>query len=376
MIVKSIKGKGFRGLLDYVLTGSIDGTDQQRAVVIGGNMAGTTARELAAEFGALRKLRPQLGKAVAHFSLSLPPSERDVSDEGFRSIAERFLLGMDYDHVPYLIVRHHDTEHAHIHIVASRVRTDGSVVSDKNDFHKAQTLSREIEVEFDLIALDPEIPATTKTFFQQQEGGRMDTDTNKPATSRPRRPRRQVDTSRWGVGLGDGDAIDQNTEREQRRDIFDPDWLEVLKRIFRVEVRKIEKMSFAIDIQFRDGGRVRDFGPRIEASGMSEEDAARRVVEMAEAKGWHKVHFFGSDAFVRAAMADALARGMEPVPQTGGQAIILAELIAGSGSGAVGSPASPAIEEDNGVPPHLRSSESRKTSQGQNKPFKTYAKRN
>lgn len=378
MIVKNIKGKGFRGLLDYVLSGSIDGSENKRAVIIGTNMAGASARELATEFGALRKLRPQLGKAVAHFSLSLPPHERDVSDEGFHNMALLFLNGMGYDHVPYLIIRHHDTEHSHIHIVASRVRTDGSVVSDKNDFHRAQTLSREIEVKFDLIPLDEEASEAPNINFQPQEkGAGMEKQPNKSATGRSRYPRRTVDKSRWGLGWGDGDPIEQNTERELRRDIFAPEWLEVLNRIFRVESRKIEKHTFGIEIHFRDGGSIKDFGSRVEAAGMAEEQAARRCVEMAEAKGWAKVHFFGSDAFVRAAMAEALARGIEPIPQTADQAMILAELISSSSGGAVGVAPEAAASDDNGVPPHLRSRQSRNTTtQGQNKPIKPHAIRN
>jgi hypothetical protein len=51
MIQNIVKGRGFRGALDYAL--GKDGAER-----IGGTMAGRTPRELAAEFRALRELRP------------------------------------------------------------------------------------------------------------------------------------------------------------------------------------------------------------------------------------------------------------------------------------------------------------------------------
>lgn len=46
------RGNGFRGVLDYI-------ADDKKCVGhIGGNMVGTTPRELAKEFSASRRLRP------------------------------------------------------------------------------------------------------------------------------------------------------------------------------------------------------------------------------------------------------------------------------------------------------------------------------
>ncbi len=73
MIAKQVKGRGFRGALNYLLK-------KPEAELIGGNMLGETPRELAAEFSESRKLRPNLEKAVYHASLSLAPDEK-FSDE-------------------------------------------------------------------------------------------------------------------------------------------------------------------------------------------------------------------------------------------------------------------------------------------------------
>ncbi|GGE88736.1 hypothetical protein [Massilia psychrophila] len=57
MIAKAIKGKGFRGALEYDLS-------KEQGRVIDTNMEGVGLRELARKFGEIRKLRPNLGSAI------------------------------------------------------------------------------------------------------------------------------------------------------------------------------------------------------------------------------------------------------------------------------------------------------------------------
>ncbi len=158
MIAKSIKGRGFRGALAYDL-------DKEKGRVIDTNMSGTTVRELAKEFGEIRKLRPKLGKAVLHVSLSAAPGEH-LSDEQWKRIAERYLHGMGLENNQYLVTRHMDTEHEHVHLLVNRIRFDDSVTSDSHDYRRHEVLMREIERDFDLqrvrSSIDVERHAPTK----------------------------------------------------------------------------------------------------------------------------------------------------------------------------------------------------------------------
>ena len=83
MIAKLVKGRGFRGALNYDL-------EPEKGVLLDTNMAGENPRELAAEFGAIRELRPGLGKAVLHASLSAAPGDQ-LSDEQWREIGQEYL---------------------------------------------------------------------------------------------------------------------------------------------------------------------------------------------------------------------------------------------------------------------------------------------
>lgn len=154
MIAKAVKGKGFRGALEYDLT-------KEQGRVIDKNMAGENPRELAAEFGEIRKLRPNLGKAVLHVSLSAAPGET-LTDEQWREIGKRYMDGMGLDNNQFVMTRHTDTNHEHIHILANRIRFDGGVTSDSHDYKRQEVVMREIEREYGLQRVASSIEAERK----------------------------------------------------------------------------------------------------------------------------------------------------------------------------------------------------------------------
>ena len=154
MIAKAVKGKGFRGALQYDL-------DKEQGRIIDTNMAGENPRELAAEFGEIRKLRPNLGKAVLHVSLSAALGE-NLTDAQWSEIGKRYLDGMGLEKNQFVITRHTDTEHQHIHILANRIRFDGSVTSDSQDYKRQETLMRDIERDYGLQRVAPSHEAERK----------------------------------------------------------------------------------------------------------------------------------------------------------------------------------------------------------------------
>lgn len=142
MIAKIEKGRGFRGALNYAL-------EKEGATLIGGNMATATARSMSKEFSAFRELRPKLKKAVAHISLSV---EKDavLTAEQWSEIAAKYMKDMGFGDAPYALVRHSDADHDHVHLIASRIRSDGSVVSDSKDYERQEIVMREVEIEYGL----------------------------------------------------------------------------------------------------------------------------------------------------------------------------------------------------------------------------------
>ncbi len=66
------------------------------------------------------------------------------------NIAETYLEKNGFDSNQYIVFRHHDADHPHIHLLINRIRFDGTVVSDSNDYKRSEKIVREIEKEFNL----------------------------------------------------------------------------------------------------------------------------------------------------------------------------------------------------------------------------------
>ena len=144
MKCKIIRGKGFRGLMDYAL-------GKDGAEVIGGTVAGASPPEYAAEFGILRRLRPDVARPVWHASLSLPPGER-MEREDWNMLCDAFLRRMDFDPqgTQWVAVRHRDATHDHVHIIVNRIQSDGSLWYGQREVFRAIEATQEMEKDFHL----------------------------------------------------------------------------------------------------------------------------------------------------------------------------------------------------------------------------------
>ena len=96
MIGKLIKGTSMRGLLDYLLSAKDQKKQRRpRVAIVEATFAGTTPREIAAEFAVLRALRPNLNVAVVHEALRLPASAPEPTDEQWAAIARHWADAME-----------------------------------------------------------------------------------------------------------------------------------------------------------------------------------------------------------------------------------------------------------------------------------------
>ncbi|MFN4083965.1 MAG: relaxase/mobilization nuclease domain-containing protein [Bacteroidia bacterium] len=104
-------------------------------------------------------------KAV-HISLNLPHNE-NLDDKKFKDVALYYLDKMGYSNTPYLIYRHYDKEHAHIHIVTTSIDFDGKKINEYNNHYRSNEVTREIESIFNLKAT--EINLKDKNKLQHSE---------------------------------------------------------------------------------------------------------------------------------------------------------------------------------------------------------------
>lgn len=163
MIAKIIKGKDFYGVLAY----NDQKVGQGKAHVIDANIGLGSTVENTNTFNAVRALRPNLGKAVLHVSLNLPYRDT-LSDKEFAKLGHDYLREMGFDDNQYIIYRHHDQKHHHIHIIANRVRYSGKVVSDAKDLFRSKKILRKLEVDYGLTQLDGTIVKKESPISQQE----------------------------------------------------------------------------------------------------------------------------------------------------------------------------------------------------------------
>ena len=114
MILKMIVGRGARGLLNYISRPDKTTLGDTRPFFT--NMAGTTPRELAAEVSALRRLRPNLGREVAHLALSSDPRDRRLTEKEWQQAIQTALKIHGADQAAFAAYRHHDAAHDHTHV--------------------------------------------------------------------------------------------------------------------------------------------------------------------------------------------------------------------------------------------------------------------
>jgi hypothetical protein len=369
MIGKITKGKGFRGLANYLLR---DG----RGEIVAGPMAGRTPRELAAEFGQLRRLNPKLGRAVAHFSLSPSPEDPPMTANEWQAIAERFMAEMGWAAeagAPWCAVVHRDTDHAHLHLMACRIDQHGKTIADANDFRRAEGAIRRIEQQFGLTAVASPKPKRTRpatadtarpaeTTTPQEEPPMTDpaaqTHPFDPASPhaatwpQPFEPGRDLAevaiAEMHGMAVPSASVADVLTDKKRRnvrRCTAEDTYSAALLALFGPELAHVFKHERGAVLYFArpDAGRLSDKGDQITAlSGMTEAAAARRIVALATApgRGWKSITFTGSAVFVELAMREALAHRLTVHAKGAEQAAILARLMAEK-QGAMGAIARP-----------------------------------
>ena len=88
-------------------------------------------------------------KTMMHISLNPHPDDR-LSEMQYTQLAHEYMEKMGFAEMPYIIVKHEDIDRHHIHIVALRVRQDGTCISDKNNFYKSKNICRELEQKYGL----------------------------------------------------------------------------------------------------------------------------------------------------------------------------------------------------------------------------------
>ena len=129
MIAKIVTGKSFGGAVRYLLEKSgharmldSDGIDTR------------SIKDMIGSFNFQQKARPEKAEVVGHISLSFHPDDTPkLTDEFMTELTREYMRRMGITDTQYMIVRHTDTEHPHLHILYNRVKYDAKLVRSHNE---------------------------------------------------------------------------------------------------------------------------------------------------------------------------------------------------------------------------------------------------
>ena len=145
MIGKLKKGCSFGGCNRYVT-----GKDEAKILASDGVLLGTNT-EMAQSFELQRQLNPKIKKPVGHIALSFKPEDKPrLTDEFMAKIALEYMQMMGITDTQFIIVRHHNTDNPHCHIVYNRINNEGKLISDTHDYRRNEQVTKALKSKYGL----------------------------------------------------------------------------------------------------------------------------------------------------------------------------------------------------------------------------------
>ena len=150
MIAKIMKGSGFKGVINYILDPK-KGTE----LIDSSGVRTDSINHIVQSFIDQTELNPRVGKVVGHISLSFSAQDSPrLSNEWIVKVAREYLDKMGIKDTQYIIGRHFDKEHPHVHIAFNRIDNNGKTISDRNDRFKSEKICKELTTKYGLYFAD------------------------------------------------------------------------------------------------------------------------------------------------------------------------------------------------------------------------------
>ncbi len=144
MIAKSIKAKSFAGCVNYVMK------DDAELLKAEGVMA-FDAKSMTTSFELQRSTRPEIKSPAGHIPISFAPEDRERMTNKFMiKLAEEYMERMNIKETQYIIVRHHDGDNEHLHIVYNRINNEKKLISLNNDYKRKELVCKAMKDRYNL----------------------------------------------------------------------------------------------------------------------------------------------------------------------------------------------------------------------------------
>ena len=145
-----MKGSGFKGVINYILDPK-KGTE----LIDCSGVRTESISHIVQSFIDQTELNPRVGKVVGHISLSFSAQDSPkLSNEWMAKVAHEYMEKMGIKDTQYIIGRHFDKEHPHVHIAFNRIDNNGKTISDRNDRFRSEKICKELTTKYGLYFAD------------------------------------------------------------------------------------------------------------------------------------------------------------------------------------------------------------------------------
>lgn len=146
MIAKIMKGADFKGVVYYILNDN-KGTE----IIDAEGLFLENNDTIAQGFVGQASMNPKVTRPVGHIALSFSKEDLPrLNNTVMAQIAREYMERMGIKETQYIIGRHFDKEHPHVHIAFNRIDNNGKTISDRNDRFRSERICKELTRKYGL----------------------------------------------------------------------------------------------------------------------------------------------------------------------------------------------------------------------------------
>lgn len=152
MVAKVISGKNIRGLLNYNENKVSEGVAQCIAASrFGCDPQMLTFSDKLNRFHKVTARNQKVRTNAIHISLNFDITEK-LTNEELSNISSDYMTRIGFGEQPYLVYRHTDAAHPHVHIITTNIQSDGKRIDIHNiGRNQSEKARKEIEVTYGLV---------------------------------------------------------------------------------------------------------------------------------------------------------------------------------------------------------------------------------
>ncbi len=144
MIAKNIKGKSFKGCVNYVMNDNCELLEAE-------GVWADNAKDMIRSFAMQRSGRQEINQPVGHIPISFAPEDKErMTNDLMIKLAKEYMEEMGIKNTQYIIVRHHNTVNEHLHIVYNRIDNNLKLISVNNDYKRNIKTCKKLKDKYNL----------------------------------------------------------------------------------------------------------------------------------------------------------------------------------------------------------------------------------